>query len=98
MIRHIVMWKFKGGTRPQMEQFLEGLRGLQGQLPQLKSMEIGVSCNGENNFDAVLITEFDSMEDLKAYQEDPRHRKVSALCKAIRLERAAVDFVLEDPA
>ena len=97
MIRHIVMWKFKEGTQEQARQFLEGLKSLQGQIPQLKAMEIGVSCSEENEFDAVLTADFDSMEDLKAYQQDPRHLRVSALCKAIRLERAAVDFTVEKP-
>lgn len=95
MIQHVVMWKFKKDTQEQMQAFLEGLKGLEGQIPQLKSMRVGVSCNEENTFDAVLISEFESMQDLQVYQSDPRHIKVSALCKAIRLERAAVDFVIE---
>ena len=30
MIRHIVMWKFRPGTEAEQEQFLGGLRALQG--------------------------------------------------------------------
>ncbi len=32
------------------------------------------------------------MEDLSAYKADPRHVEVSALCKAIRTDRVAVDY------
>ena len=32
------------------------------------------------------------MEDLSAYKMDPRHVEVSALCKAIRTDRVAVDY------
>ena len=35
MIRHIVMWKFRPGTEAEQKAFLEGLRGLQGVIPQL---------------------------------------------------------------
>ena len=47
---------------------------------------------GADNYDAVLVSEFDSLEDLEAYKHDPRHVKVSALCKSIRVDRVAVDY------
>ena len=52
--------------------------------------EVGVNC-APGNYDAVLVSAFDSLEDLEAYKNDPRHQKVSALCKAIRTDRVAVD-------
>ncbi len=95
MIKHVIMWKFQEDKQEEMKTFLERLRSLQNQIPQIQSMEIGVSNNPGNNFDAVLIMEFLSMEDLKQYQEDPRHVAVSSLCKSIRLDRGAVDFFVE---
>lgn len=92
MIKHIVMWKFKSGTETEMNRFLDGLRGLMGQIEVLRSLEVGVSVNDENNYDAVLITTFDSMEDLRKYKVDPRHVAVASICKAIRESRGAVDF------
>ena len=47
---------------------------------------------GQGNYDAVLVSDFDSLEDLAAYKADPRHQAVSALCKSIRTDRAAVDY------
>ena len=91
MIRHIVMWKFCPGTEAEQAQFLEGLRGLQGVIPQLRSSQVARSV-GADNYDAVLVSEFDSLEDLEAYKHDPRHVKVSALCKSIRVDRVAVDY------
>ena len=91
MIRHIVMWKFRPGTEAEQAKFLEGLRGLQGVVPQLKRSEVAVNV-GEGNYDAVLVSEFDSLEDLDAYKNDPRHKAVSALCKSIREDRVAVDY------
>ena len=93
MIRHIVMWKFRPGTEAEQKQFLDGLRSLQGVIPQLLKSEVAVNV-GEGNYDAALISDFDSLEDLARYKEDPRHRAVSALCQSIRESRAAVDYEL----
>lgn len=91
MIRHVVMWKFKPDTREEMERFLTGLQGLYGVIPQIRAQQVGVNCV-EGNYDAVLISDFDSLEDLETYKKDPRHVAVSALCKAIRTDRVAVDY------
>lgn len=91
MIRHIVMWKFRPGTEAEQEQFLEGLRGLQGVIPQLLRSEVAVNV-GADNYDAVLVSEFESLETLEDYKNDPRHKAVSALCKSIREDRVAVDY------
>ena len=73
MIRHIVMWKFREGTEREQEQFLTGLRGLFGVIPQLRRCEVK-RCIGKDNYDAVLVSEFASMEDLQTYKDDPRHK------------------------
>jgi hypothetical protein len=91
MIRHIVMWKFRPGTEAEQERFLTGLRGLQGVIPQLLRSEVAVNV-APGNYDAVLVSEFRSIEELEAYKNDPRHRAVSALCKSIREDRVAVDY------
>lgn len=91
MIRHIVMWKFRPGTEAEQERFLNGLRGLQGVIPQLLRSEVAVNV-GADNYDAVLVSEFESLEALELYKNDPRHQAVSALCKSIREDRVAVDY------
>lgn len=91
MIKHIVMWKFKPGTEKEMNEFITGLRGLYGVIPQIREQEVGVNLVS-GNYDAVLVSAFDSLEDLEAYKTDPRHVAVSSLCKAIRLDRVAVDY------
>ena len=91
MIRHIVMWKFRPGTEKEQEEFLTGLLNLQGVIPQLLKSEVAVNV-APGNYDAVLVSEFASLEDLDAYKNDPRHKAVSALCKSIREDRVAVDY------
>ena len=91
MIRHIVMWKFRPGTEREQQEFLTGLKVLQGVIPQLLRSEVAVNVL-PGNYDAVLVAEFHSLEDLDAYKNDPRHKAVSALCKSIREDRVAVDY------
>ena len=40
----------------------------------------------------MLVSDFDSLEDLNTYKNDPRYVAVSQLCKSIRLDRVAVDY------
>ena len=91
MIRHLVMWKFRPGTEAEQKRFLDGLRALQGVIPQLLKSEVAVNV-GEGNYDAVLVSEFESPEALDTYKNDPRHKAVSALCKSILEDRVAVDY------
>ena len=91
MIRHIVMWKFRPGTEAEQERFLNGLRALQGVIPQLLRSEVAVHM-ATDNYDAVLVSEFESLETLELYKNDPRHQAVSALCKSIREDRVAIDY------
>lgn len=91
MIRHIVMWKFREGTQKEQTEFLQGLRALQGVIPQLLKSEVAINV-GEGNYDAVLVSEFAGLAELEAYKNDPRHKAVSALCKSIREDRVAVDY------
>lgn len=91
MIKHIVMWKFKENTEKEMDEFLEGLKALENQIDVIKSMQVGKNIDNDE-YDAILISEFESLEDLQKYKTDPRHVKVSNMCKEIRTKRTAFDF------
>lgn len=91
MIRHIVMWKFREGCEAEAETFLTRLAALDGVIECIRGMEVRRSAVKHSAFDAVLISDFDSLEDVQRYKNDPRHLAVSALCKSIRTERCAID-------
>ena len=92
MLRHIVMWKFRPGTEAERDLFLTGLQGLYGAIPELKRCQVLLGMEG-SDYDAVLISEFADQAALEAY----KNKAVSALCKSIRTDRAAVDCLLPDP-
>jgi len=96
MIRHVIMWKFKEDTKAEMHRFLEGLQALNGVIPEILRMEVGINEKEGNNYDACLIADFADWEALERYKKDPRHVAVSTRCKAIRTDRGAVDFVIPE--
>ena len=63
MIKHIVMWKFKENEEENMKKFLEGLNSLKNIIPEIAYMETGININPKNEFDAILISEFKTMEE-----------------------------------
>lgn len=93
MIKHVVMWKFKEGEYENMLLFRERLLSLKGKIPEIMAMEVGVNINAsDRSFDAVLISEFDSLDALKAYSANPLHVEVSKFCKSIRTQSVSVDY------
>lgn len=93
MIKHIVMWKFKENERENMMKFKEQLLELKGKIPEIRAMEVGININpSERSYDAVLVSEFDSLEDLKKYSVNPLHVTVSDFCKTIRTNSVSVDY------
>lgn len=93
MIKHIVMWKFREGEQENMLLFRDSLLALKGKIPEIRAMEVGINMNpSDRSFDAVLVSEFDSMEALKAYSENPLHVEVSSFCKTIRTASHSVDY------
>ena len=94
MIRHIVMWKFHEGTKDEMHKFLTDLKALDGVIPEIKKMRVSVSCKEGNDYDACLEADFDDIESMLRYRDDPRHVAVSQFCKTICEKRGAIDFEL----
>ena len=99
MIKHIVMWKLKpeaeGHTAAENAQWMKKhLEALMGVVPQLKSCEVGINI-AEGNYDACLVSTFESMEDLAAYKVHPAHVEISKYCKLIRESRVACDYIIE---
>ena len=85
----------KDNEKENMIKFLDGLNSLKDIIPEIKYMETGININPKNEYDAILISEFESFEDLDKYKKNPEHIKISELCKKIRLDRQAIDFEIK---
>lgn len=96
MIKHIVMWRLdeaagdKAANALELKRLLEGLNG---RIPGLLKLEVGIdfSREGESS-DVALYSEFESRQALDAYQVHPAHAEVVPFVKSVRAERRVVDY------
>ena len=97
MIRHVVMWKFKneaeGKTKEEnMTVVRDALYALVPIISEIKKMEIGIDLlHSDSSMDLMLLTEFDSLDDMKKYAEHPEHLKVAATVRKVTETRVALD-------
>lgn len=69
------------------------LNALLGVVPSLRAMSAGSNTLFPgDNWDLVLVADFDDAEGLAAYAVHPVHEKVAAFIGSIRADRVAVDF------
>lgn len=98
MVKHIVMWKLKdefdGKSKDELIlEMTNQLLDLKGKIPELINIEVGINgIHFEKNSDLVLVTEFNSFEDLDVYAKHPDHLKVVEFVKNIVTDRACVDY------
>ena len=80
----------KQGNALKIKSQLEALKQ---KIKEIRSIEVGINTNdSQDAYDIVLYSEFNSIEDLKAYQEHPAHVKVGDFVNKVRLERKVVDY------
>ncbi len=102
MIKHIVMFKFKESAngKTKAENLIEArgkMLALKDEIKEIASLDVCFNCNQEDsrNYDYILISEFETLEDLNDYQNHPSHRAFGAYISELREERASIDFTLE---
>lgn len=96
MVKHIVTFKFKGDDnkrRQVAEKFKAALLSLPEQIDVLRSMEVGINENPNEQWDLVLIAVVDKMEDVDIYAKHPAHVAAAAIISEVKDSRACVDFI-----
>lgn len=95
-IRHVVSWKLatteESERAEQAARIKQGLESLPAVIPELRSLQVGVDVVRGDNFDLVLVSDFDSVDDIRAYQEHPAHLEVAGYIRSVVASRSAVDF------
>jgi len=99
MIKHICMFKMKetANGKTGYENALEAAKKaeeLSGKIPTLKKIEVFVNSKEapEDNFELVLICDFDDMNGLNEYQVHPDHKAFGAYLSDLREKRACIDY------
>ena len=99
MIRHVVAFKIAADDQEtrtaQAAEAARRLEALQGVVPSLRAMTAGANVVSlGQNWDLVLVADFDDEAGLQAYVTHPVHEEVAAYIGSIRSDRVAVDFEL----
>lgn len=93
MITHIVLFKLKDRTSARIEEARNVLLAMDGKIPQLRHLEVGIDVvRSPRSHDLALITRFDSLEDLTAYQAHPVHQGVVQYIRSAAESSVTVDY------
>ncbi|GFE62085.1 Dabb family protein [Geobacter sp. AOG2] len=94
MITHIVFFKLSDASAENLAATRGKLLGMQGKVPQLRHLEAGIDViRSERSYDLALVTKFDSLDDLQAYQVHPYHAgEILPHMKSVCSSIVAVDY------
>ncbi|WP_219838031.1 Dabb family protein [Paenibacillus sp. R14(2021)] len=93
MITHIVLFKLKDGSPESVAHTAQVLRDMEGKIDELKYIEVGTDIvHSDRSYHIALVTRFESMEALAAYQVHPVHKVVIAHMTEVREASASVDY------
>lgn len=95
MIKHIVCFKLKAGE--SAEKAAEILRSMQGKVPEIKNIEVGVDfLKSERSYDVILQVNLEDIAALERYQKDPYHCSVvKEYMHKVRESSVAVDYYIK---
>lgn len=99
MVKHIVLFKLaeeaEGNNKSRNAEIIkERLEALKAIIPYLRKIKVNINSADApaGNYDILLDTEFDNMDDMKAYAVHPDHLKVVEFIGKVRTDRAAIDY------
>ncbi|TXK85416.1 Dabb family protein [Paenibacillus sp. N3.4] len=84
MLTHVVFFKLKDRSPEAVQVTKAVLINMEGKIPVLRHIEVGTDIlHLERSYDIVLITKFDSLDDLKVYDTHPLHEEVKKHMKTV---------------
>ena len=98
MIKHIVMFKLKEANgRSEYENAVEAkarFNKVIENVSELKKGEVVINSSDapQSNYTIALLCDFESIEDLNAYQIHPVHKEFGAFIAEIKTDRACIDY------
>jgi Stress responsive A/B Barrel Domain len=97
MVHHVVLFKLKPEvTSAKVEQMMMNTRMNLLKIPEVLSVKCGKRIDGANPWGFFIALEFESMDKLAIYRDDPIHLKyVEEIIKPNTAERLALDYEME---
>ena len=92
MLTHIVLFKLHERTTENIQEFHDTLQSMQGKIPQIKNMEVGINIvESARAYDVALVQRFDSLAAMQEYQTHPVHQAILPYLRE-SASNVAVDF------
>lgn len=101
MVKHIVLFRLKKDVPAEekltvMRDFKCAIESLPAQIPFIRKIEVGLNINPDEVWNIALYSEFDTLDDVKAYAKHPAHVEAGSLLAQVKEERACVDYDIID--
>ena len=98
MVKHIVLFKLKTSLSVEekleyMRAFKSAIEALPVTIPFIRNIFVGFNINEAEHWDLCLESEFDTLDEAKAYTLHPEHVKAAAILKEVKVDRACTDYV-----
>jgi hypothetical protein len=96
MVRHIVLFRLKDDPRKQevMNAFKNAIEALPKKLDIIRDIHVSFNINPAEAYDIALVSEFDTLDDVKRYSTFPDHVAAGKLLADLKISRACVDYEL----
>lgn len=93
MIRNTLLIKLKEPNTETIEKTKSVLLSMKSQIPVLQGIEVqGDILHGESSYDILLVTRFESVEDMETYLVHPVHVEVSSYIAGVIEKGASVCY------
>jgi hypothetical protein len=93
LITHIVFYKLKERSPEIVNKTKEVLLNMEGKIAELKHIEVGIDViHSARSYDLALVTKFNALADLDAYQVHPLHKEVIQYINSVREASVSVDY------
>ena len=103
MVKHIILWTLDPALSETRKMAVkraikDGLQGLVGQIPGLRSATVHIDGRLEtSNCDVMLDSTFDNAEALASYAKHPLHVEVAdSKVRPFTAQRTCLDFTVND--
>lgn len=97
MVHHVVLFKLKPDLSPDvLEEMMRETRIRLLKIPEAMNVKCGKRIDPENEWPFFIAVDFESMDRLAAYRDDPVHMKfVADILTKYTSARLALDYEME---
>ena len=97
-IRHVVSWRLNATDPTEKAEAAAGiasrLEALVGVVAEIRALRVGADVLGGENWDVVLIADFDDLAAVARYQVHPSHQDAGTFIRSVVSDRMAVDILI----